>query len=173
MRRCPAEPGVLYAPADGTITAVDEVEWDWHVHGRALRIVTFLSILDVHVNRSPAAGRLVAYRRDAGGFAPAFLTGHSESNARQLLGIEVERAPGIPDPASDRHIVVAQVVGILARRIVSWRLPGDTLAAGEKLGMIRFGSRTDLLVPAGLATPLARPGTVVRAGITPLARYAR
>jgi phosphatidylserine decarboxylase len=114
------------------------------------------------VNRSPAAGRLVAYRRDPGGFAPAFLVGHSERNARRLLGIEAES-----------RIVVAQVAGVLARRIVSWRLPGDRLAAGQKLGMIRFGSRTDLLVPAGLATALVRPGATVRAGLTPLARYVR
>jgi phosphatidylserine decarboxylase len=59
----------------------------------------------------------------------------------------------------------------MARRIVSWRLPGDDLAAGQKLGMIRFGSRTDLLIPAPLAAALVKPGDVVRAGLTPLARY--
>jgi phosphatidylserine decarboxylase len=197
-RRCPAEPGVLYAPADGVVTTVDAVEWDWFFHGRALRIVIFLSIFDVHVNRSPAAGRLVAYRRDPGGFAPAFLVGPSERNARQLLGIEMDSPKSLVlSPKSTiggspqtqevglrtqdlgprthdfgRRIVVAQVAGLLARRIVSWRLPGDELAAGEKLGMIRFGSRTDLLVPAGQAAPLVRPGETVRAGLTPLARYA-
>ena len=182
-RRCPAEAGVLYAPADGVVTAVDEVDWDWFFHGRALRILTFLSLFDVHVNRSPAAGRLVAYRRDPGGFAPAFLVPRSERNARQLLGIEVQSEVRSPKSevdsmtsdfglrTSDRRIVVAQVAGLLARRIVAWRLPGDKLAAGQKLGMIRFGSRTDLLVPAGLAAPLVRPGDTVRAGLTPLARY--
>ncbi|MBI3969890.1 MAG: phosphatidylserine decarboxylase [Chloroflexi bacterium] len=166
-RQCPGEPGTLYAAADGVITAIDEVEWDWFVHGRALRIVTFLSAFDVHVNRSPAAGRLVAYRRDSGGFAPAFLVGGSERNARQLLGIEEGWGPG----SEANRIVVAQIVGLLARRIVSWRLPGDTLAAGQKLGMIRFGSRTDVLIPAGLAEPLVTKGTRVRAGLTPIARY--
>jgi phosphatidylserine decarboxylase len=68
---------------------------------------------------------------------------------------------------------VAQVVGFMARRIVSWRFPGDTLAAGEKLGMIRFGSRTDVLVPSGAATPLVSPGDRVEAGVTPIARYLR
>jgi phosphatidylserine decarboxylase len=175
-RHCPGEPGVLYAPADGVVTAVDQVEWNWFFHGRALRIVTFLSVLDVHVNRSPVAGRLLAYRRDPGGFAPAFLTRRSEGNARQLLGIEVEPEGQSPPwnrqaRSSEGRIVVAQVVGVLARRIVSWRLPGDKLAAGQKLGMIRFGSRADLLMPAELATPLVTPGAVVRAGLTPLARY--
>ena len=175
-RRCAAEPGVLYAPADGVVMAVDEVEWDWFFRGRALRIVTFLSIFDVHVNRSPAAGRLMAYRRDPGGFAPAFLAGHSERNARQLLGIEVQPEVRSPKPefidaTSDRRLVVAQVAGLLARQIVSWRLPGDRLAAGQKLGMIRFGSRTDLLVPASHALPLVQTGDMVRAALTPLARY--
>lgn len=169
-RLCPGAPEVLYAAADGTVTAVDEVAWDWFFSGRAQRIVTFLSVFDVHVNRSPAAGQLVASRRDPGGFVPAFLVGGSGENARQLLGII--RAEGQDHPNQpDGRIVVAQVVGFLARRIVSWRRPGDPLVAGQKLGMIRFGSRTDVLIPAGLAEPLVQPGQTVRAGITPIARY--
>ncbi|MGH2354985.1 MAG: phosphatidylserine decarboxylase [Chloroflexota bacterium] len=187
-RVCPGEPDTVYAAADGVVTAVDEVEWDWFIYGRALRIVTFLSLVDVHVNRSPVAGRLVASRRDPGSFAPAFLVGGSANNARQLLGIEAEfevrrstiearhdrlRTSNLePRTAPGRHrVVVAQVAGFLARRIVSWRLPGDAVAAGQKLGMIRFGSRTDVLVPAGVAEPLVSPGTRVRAGLTPIARY--
>jgi phosphatidylserine decarboxylase len=169
-RRCPGEPDLLYAPADGVIVAVDEVDWDWYIHGRALRIATFLSPLDVHVNRSPAAGRLVAYRREPGAFAPAFLTGHAERNARQLLAIE-RGLPRAGEAAEGDRIVVAQITGMVARRIVSWRLPGDPVAAGQKLGMIRFGSRTDLLAPAGVASPLVATGLHVRAGLTPVARY--
>ena len=168
VRRCPAQPGVLYAPADGVVQAVDEVEWDWFIHGRALRVVVFLSPLNVHVNRSPAAGRLVAYRREPGGAAPACLVGGSQRNARQLLAFRLD--PSAASPV-DNRVVVAQMVGFLVRRIVSWRFPGDAVAAGEKIGMIRFGSRTDLLVPAGLAEPLVSPGDVVYAGVTPVARY--
>ncbi len=68
-------------------------------------------------------------------------------------------------------MVVTQIVGFMARRIVSWRLPGDHLAAGEKLGMIRFGSRTDVLLPVDAAIPLVRSGDRVYAGLTPIARY--
>jgi phosphatidylserine decarboxylase len=166
VRHCPAEPDTLYAAADGRVMAVEEVDWDWFIHGRALRIVTFLSPLDVHVNRCPVAAQLVAARRDTGSFLPAFLTGGSESNARQLLGFEVS---GRGEESG--RLVVAQIVGVMARRIVSWRWPGDRLAAGEKIGMIRFGSRTDVLVPAGAAVPLVSPGDTVHAAITPLARY--
>lgn len=210
-RACPGDPGLLYAPADGVVTAVEEIDWPWFIQGRALRVVTFLSAFDVHVIRSPAAARLVAYERIAGGFAPAFLAQRSERNARLLLALvrEVQEAsegaapgasaggaigirqedqplqpldgatgqeeslpgPTVQLPAPERRIVVAQVAGLLARRIVSWRWPGDRLAAGEKLGMIKLGSRTDLLVPAGVAVPLVQSGDRVRAGLTPLLRY--
>lgn len=175
-RNCPGDPQTLYSAADGTVMSVEDIEWDWFIHGRALRIATFLSLLDVHVNRSPAAGRLVAYRRDPGTFAPAFLTHGSEHNARQLLGFEIHGDHGHQDhqdhPARpSSQVVVAQMAGFLARRIVTWRLPGDTVAAGDKIGMIRFGSRTDVIIPAGLAEPLVSPGTKVRSGVTPLARY--
>ncbi len=207
-RACPGDPDLLYAPADGVVTAVEEIEWPWFIQGRALRVITFLSAFDVHVIRSPAAARLVAYERIAGGFAPAFLTQRSERNARLLLALVREvheagegAAPGasaggaigirredrpldgtagqeellagltVQLPAPERRIVVAQVAGLLARRIVSWRWPGDQLAAGEKLGMIKLGSRTDLLVPAGVAVPLVQSGDRVQAGLTPLLRY--
>jgi phosphatidylserine decarboxylase len=175
VRRCPGDPATLYAAADGRILVVDQVESDWFVRGPALRIATFLSPLDVHVNRSPAAGRLVAYRREPGSFAPAFLAGRSGQNARQLLGIEIGghgAAAGRPAGGAQRdRLVVTQIAGLVARRIVSWRLPGDALAAGQKLGMIRFGSRTDVTLPAGLAEPLVAPGDRVQAGLTPIARY--
>ncbi|CAA9238730.1 MAG: Phosphatidylserine decarboxylase [uncultured Chloroflexi bacterium] len=166
VRRCPAHPDTLYAAADGVVLLVDEVDEDWHIQGRALRIATFLSAFDVHVNRCPAAARLVASRRDPGSFAPAFLRHGAEGNARQLLALEVDGRP-----PQTRRLVVAQIVGFMARRIVSWRLPGDRLAAGQKVGMIRFGSRTDVLAPAGAVRPLVRPGDRVLAGLTPIARY--
>lgn len=165
-RHCPAKGGVLYSACDGRVMSVEEVDWHWHLHGRALRIAVFLSPLDVHVNRSPAEARLVASRRDPGPFAPAFLTGRSDSNARQLLGLDVDGRSG---PGA--KMVVAQIVGFMARRIVSWRMPGDHLEAGEKLGMIRFGSRTDVLLPVDAVSPLVRAGDRVFAGVTPIARY--
>lgn len=160
-RVTPQDDATIYAAADGIVLDVDEVEEDWFLGARALRIVTFLSLFDVHVNRSPVAGSLRETRYIAGGFAAAMSRSGSEHNERQLLAIEGSRGP----------LVVAQIAGLLARRIVLWTPPGTELRAGQKVGMIKFGSRTDVLVPVGHARALVRKGDRVRAGITPLARY--
>lgn len=160
-RATPPGAGAIYAAADGIVLAVDEVEEGWFLGGRALRIVTFLSIFDVHVNRSPVAGALRKVQHVAGGYAAAMSLPGSEANERQLLAIEGAGGP----------LVVVQVAGLLARRIVLWAAPGERLRAGQKLGMIKFGSRTDVLLPAGRARALVSRGDRVRAGLTPIARY--
>lgn len=161
VRHTPADPAILYSAADGYVLAVDEVNEPWFIGGRALRIVTFLSLFDVHVNRSPVAGTLVKARHIPGGYAAAMDRAGSELNERQQLAIAGERGP----------VVVVQIAGLLARRIRRWVEPGAVLRAGQKFGMIKFGSRTDLLVPLGQAEALVQSGSRVRAGITPLARY--
>ena len=160
-RPAPADDTCLYAAADGYVLAVDEIDEPWHLAGRALRIVTFLTLFDVHVNRSPVAGTLVRTRRVGGGYAPAMDLAGSERNARQYLAIEGARGP----------VVVVQVAGLVARRIRRWVEPGTALRAGQKLGMIQFGSRTDVLVPVGQASHLVTRGDRVFAGRTPIARY--
>ena len=155
------EPDCLYAAADGFVLDVDEVEEPWFLGGRALRIITFLSIFDVHVNRSPLAGMLVKTQHIAGGYAPAMDRAGAELNERQLLAISGARGP----------IVVVQIAGLLARRIRRWVEPGATLRAGQKFGMIKFGSRTDVIIPLGQAEALVTKGARVRAGVTPIARY--
>lgn len=165
-RDCPAEPGVLYSPADGIVTAVDEVEGDWHVIGPAARVVIFLSPLDVHVNRAPVAARLVDRRREPGRALPAFLVAGAGANARQLLAFDAPAPGGAIIP-----VVVVQVVGFLVRRIVTWRWPGEEVAPGDRLGMLRFGSRTDLVLPVGAADVLVTRGQRVVGGVTPVARF--
>ena len=165
-RTCPAESNVLYSPADGLVTAVDDVDGEWHVTGPASRVVIFLSPLDVHVNRAPIDARLVGRRREPGRALPAFLVAGAGSNARQLLAFDRDSASGQTVP-----FVVVQVVGFLVRRIVTWRWPGETVRAGDRLGMLRFGSRTDLVLPAGTAEILVTRGQRVVAGVTPIARF--
>ena len=160
-RTPPTDPDCLYAAADGFILDVDEVEEPWFLGGRGLRIITFLSLFDVHVNRSPLAGTLVKTQHIDGGYAPAMDRAGAELNERQLLAISGERGP----------IVVVQIAGLLARRIRRWIEPGATLRAGQKFGMIKFGSRTDVIIPLGQAEALVTKGARVRAGITPIARY--
>ncbi len=154
------EPDTIYAPADGTVVDVDTVTDDWLPGGDALRVSTFLALYDVHVNRSPVAGRIAAADETPGGFAPAFLA-RSRTNHRKRLAIE----------DGPRRVVLVQFAGMLARRISSWAWLGDRVHAGQRIALIHLGSRADVLVPAAEATPLVDVGRRVRAGVTPIARY--
>jgi len=151
------DPNSIYATADGIIVGVDEASDPW-LPEQALRISTFLSLHDVHVIRSPAAGSITLEEEVNGGFAPAFL-GRAGSNLRKRLAIE--------GPAG--RVVVVQVAGMLARRITSWAGLGSPLAAGQRVGLIHFGSRTDVLVPADRFEARVRVGERVKAGVTPIA----
>jgi phosphatidylserine decarboxylase len=159
-RELAPDPEVVYAPADGTVVGVDTVSEKWLGGEDALRISTFLALYDVHVNRSPAAGEIVEAESIGGGYAPAFLR-RAAGNHRKRLAIE----------NGSRRVVVVQTAGMLARRISSWAWLGDRVDPGERIAVIHFGSRAEVLVPAGDAEPLARVGQRVQAGVTPIARY--
>jgi phosphatidylserine decarboxylase len=154
-------PDVIYAPADGFITDVEETHEAWIPGGEALRISTFLSIHNVHVNRSPVKGSITKMEEVAGRFVPAFLGGAKEENHQNRIAIDGPRG----------RAVVVQIAGMVARRISRWVETGESVAAGQRIGLIHFGSRTDVLLPAGSADPLVSTGERVRAGETPLARY--
>jgi phosphatidylserine decarboxylase len=134
-RTPPAGPGLVLAPADGRVMRIDEVEDAWV--GRAVRASIFLSPLDVHVNRSPVAGLVDSVRYEAGRFMAAYRDEASELNERCTIALEGDAT----------RVGVKQIAGVLARRIVCRVRVGDKLAAGERFGLIRFGSRTDLVVP--------------------------
>ena len=136
-RTVPGVPGAVLAPADGKVMAIAEVD-DPFV-GPAVRMSIFLSPLDVHVNRAPIAGVVRGVEYVPGRFLAAYRPEASELNERCTVTIE-------GDPA---RVAVSQISGVLARRIVCRARPGDTLGAGERYGLIRFGSRTDLVVPRG------------------------
>ena len=161
VRRWPTDSSLLYAPADGVVIGVDRVARPWFLERPAWRIAVFLSILDVHVNRSPATGRIVHTRDLGGGFAPALDFRRSHANRRREIAFETDRGP----------LVLVQVAGLLARRIVSWVDVSANVGAGQKLGMICFGSRTDLLVPVDRGEPCVAAGQRVLAGQTPIARW--
>ncbi len=156
------EPDTLYAPVDGLVVGVDTVAEKWLPGGDALRISTFLALYDVHVTRSPAAGWMALAEEMPGGFAPAFLR-RASANYQKRLAIDRE----------GRRVVVVQIAGMLARRISSWAWLGDRVTAGQRIGIIHFGSRAEVRVPAAEARPLVEVGERVRAGITPVARYVK
>ena len=155
------DPGIVYAAADGYVTDVEEAREPWIPGEEALRISTFLSIHNVHVNRSPVEGNVTKMEEVPGKFVPAFLGGSKDENHKNRIAIDGPRG----------RAVMVQITGIIARRISSWIEIGEKVTAGQRVGLIHFGSRTDVLLPAGSAEPLVRPGDRVKAGTTPLARY--
>ncbi len=160
-REVSPDPHLLYAPADGVVVGVERATDKW-LGGEALRISTFLALHNVHVNRSPAAGRIVEAEEICGGFAPAFFR-RAERNHRKRLAIDDGR----------RRAVVVQIAGMLARQISSWAWLGDRVSAGQRIALIHFGSRAEVLVPVSQARALVSVGQRVRAGVTPLARWER
>jgi phosphatidylserine decarboxylase len=145
-REIPSDPRVIVSPADGRVVKVERV-------GKVTKLSIFLSIFDVHVNRSPMAGRIETIDYKRGKFRPAFNHAASVENERNLVMV----AQG------DLKLVFTQIAGIIARRIVCWKKVGDAVAKGEIIGLIRFGSRVDVLFPAGTEATV-EPGMQVRGG---------
>lgn len=156
-RRPPADPSAVVSPADGRVMAVAPESLD----GRAgRRISIFLAVWNVHVNRSPMSGRLDKLEYRPGKFYAAMRARASLENEQNVFYLDTERG----------RIVFKQVAGWIARRVVSWKSPGDTLVLGERIGLIRFGSRMDVWLPEG-AEIVVRPGDKVAAGESILARW--
>jgi phosphatidylserine decarboxylase len=155
---------VIYATADGLIVDVDRVVEPLLAKGEAFRVSTFLSLHNVHVNRSPVEGDVEAVKKVAGGFYPALFSG-ARSNHQNRIDIDSDLG----------RVTVVQISGTIARRISCWVRIGDSVTAGQRIGLIHFGSRTEVLFPVespgGSAKLLVRVGDRVRAGITPVARY--
>jgi phosphatidylserine decarboxylase len=150
-RIAPDLAGAVLAPADGRVMVITEVVDPWV--GPAVRVSIFLSPLDVHVNRAPIGGLVKNVEYVAGRFLAAYRPEASEQNERCAMSLDGERA----------RVTVTQLSGVLARRIVCRVRPGDTLRAGERYGLIRFGSRTDLALPRGTELRV-RVGDRVRGG---------
>ncbi len=154
-RRIPATQGALVSPADGKVT---EAEWIETPDGSRLRLSIFLNVFDVHVNRAPISGvvKQVNYKR--GLFLNAMRADSNVLNEQNVIVIEGE----------GYSVQVKQIAGLLARRIVCKVAPGDTLRKGQRIGMIKFGSRVDMLMPAD-SNLRVRTGDHVKGGSTVLA----
>ena len=158
-RVTPAEPDAVVAAADGVVADIVEIEETEVLKARQKRIGIFLSVFDVHTNRAPVDGR-VTYRQHREGLClDARSAECSNKNESMTWAFENSRAT----------IVVKQLTGAIARRIVGWSKVGDELKKGERFGMIRFGSRTEVYVPLE-ATVLVKVGDRVVGGATIIAR---
>jgi phosphatidylserine decarboxylase precursor-related protein len=151
-RNVPTDENIIVSAADGRVTRVEET-----AEGKLVSV--FLSPLDVHINRSPISGKIVRVIYNKGKKVPATRNDASFINERNSLVIENERMT----------VTCTQIAGILARRIVCWKREGDTLERGEKFGLIKFSSRTDLLIP-NEAEILVKIGDRVVGGETVIAR---
>lgn len=164
QRSFDGEPGMVIAPADGLVTRVDTIEDPAVGSGRYRRVVTFLSVFDVHVQRAPVAGEVVASGLVPGRKVAAFRADAGEVNESHLTVIR--RAE---DGVGGDLVAVRQIAGLLARRVVCYLDAGDAVERGRHLGIIKFGSRVDLLVPESYEV-LVEKGDRVRNGATPIAR---
>jgi len=160
LRTGPRGDGVVIAPADGKVVSVVEADEPMYLKARAQRVSIFMSVFDVHVNRYPVAGRVELVRYNPGQFLHAAADKASLDNEQASIGIRGPRGP----------VLVRQIAGLIARRIVTDGKIGDNVGQATRLGMIRFGSRVDVFVPVA-RRPVVRVkvGDRVAAGATVLA----
>lgn len=151
-------PRVVVAPADGKLILITEIDEPSFVGGKALRLSIFMNVFNVHVNRYPIDGTVKYLHYNKGKFLNAAAEKSSLENEQSSVGIE----------SGPYRILVRQIAGLIARRIVTYSRVGDTAKQGERMGMIRFGSRVDVFIPTD-SKVLARLGTMTTAGTTVLA----
>jgi len=158
-RDVPSDPEVVVAAADGVVVEVADLEETEVLRQKMRRVAIFLSVFDVHTNRAPIEGRIIYRERREGLCLDARNPDCSAKNEAMIWGFENPRAT----------LVVRQITGAIARRIVGWAQVGDRLGKGERFGMIRFGSRTEIYLPMS-ATVLVKVGDRVAGGASPIAR---
>lgn len=159
-REITAGPNEVVSPADGTITAIEDFESDPHYDGPCRRVSIFLSVFSAHINRAPFESTVVKVIPTVGRYLDARDPECSKHNVSNALWLDTPRGP----------MTVRQITGAVARRIVCPVTPGTRLGKGEKFGMIRFGSRTELYLPPGTEVTV-KIGEYVYAGLTTMARF--
>ncbi len=156
----PAEEGIILAGADGIIRRVEEMNESEYLRGPAVRISIYLNAFDVHVNRSPMGGRVTHLSYTPGRHLLTIMNEASEVNEHSSIFIEGRQI----------NCLVRQIVGPIVRRVVYWLKKGQEIAAGESIGMMRFGSRLDIYLPSSRVEVTVRKGERVQAGLTVVAR---
>ncbi|MFZ0709685.1 MAG: phosphatidylserine decarboxylase [Terrimicrobiaceae bacterium] len=158
-RQPPRDETLAVSPADGLVVEVKETAENEFINQRVKRVAIFLSVFDVHVNRAPIAGEITHSKAMTGRYLDARNPASAEVNERRTWAIR----------GKDVTVVVRQITGAIARRICAWKQIGDLVERGERFGMIRFGSRTEVDLPLETQI-LVKPGERVRGGETPIGR---
>lgn len=151
---------LIVAPCDGTVVVIEEVEADEYFHDRRLQLSIFMSPLNVHVNRNPVSGEIMYSQYHKGKYLVAWHPKSSTENERHSV---VYRQDG-------KEMLVKQIAGALAKRIVNYLKPGDNVQMGEEMGFIKFGSRVDLLLPLGTQIDVTL-NQKVKGGVTVLGKW--
>ncbi len=159
----PRGAGLVVAPAHGTVDVVDEVDEPLIMKGRCRRVSIFLSVVDVHVQQAPVAGKVTRVTHTPGLFLNALDTESAEKNENVLIGFEATEPARGP-------VGVRLLAGLIARRIIPWVATGDKVAKGERISLIQFGSRVDLYLPLDARVEVG-PGQKVVGGETVMARW--
>jgi phosphatidylserine decarboxylase len=149
---------VVISPADGKVVLITEVDEPAFIHGRAMRVSIFMNVFSVHVNRYPISGTVKYVQYNPGKFLNAAVEKSSLENEQRSVGIE----------SGPYRILVRQIAGLIARRIVTYSREGERVEQGERMGLIRFGSRVDVFMPTD-ATIRVKVGELAIAGTTPVA----
>ena len=161
-REAEAQDKELLSPADGKVMAVSELDFEEEfIKAPATKITIFLSVFDVHINRSPISGEVAYLRYQPGRFLPAFMSRATVENEKNYLGLINGRYR--------QKVLVTQIVGLLARRVVCWSEHGDHLTQGERFGLMKFGSCVELYVPQG-SEIYVKAGDKVKGGLTIVGR---
>ena len=158
-RDIPTDEFSLVSPADGVVMDVERVFEDQFLNRESIRVRIFLSIFNVHVNRCPMVGKIAFRAYRPGKMIPAFKSHASELNEKNYVGIQNKHL----------QILVTQVTGFIARRIVCWVNKGDIVSKGERFGLIKFGSCTEIFVPTNVEI-MVSPGDKVRGGVSVIGR---
>jgi phosphatidylserine decarboxylase len=153
-------PSLVVSPADGKLIMITEVDEPSFMHGRAIRLSIFMNVFNVHVNRYPLSGVVKYIHYNKGKFFNAAAEKSSLENEQMSVGLE----------SGPRRVLVRQIAGLIARRIVTYSKLGETVKQGDRMGIIRFGSRVDVFLPPG-STVRAKLGDVTTAGVTVLASF--
>jgi len=156
-RVIPSEPGAIVSPGDGRVVVVQDEDYEGKP---GKRVSIFLAVWNVHVNRSPAAGRITKMEYCPGKFVAAMRASASAENEQNVFTLATDGG----------ELVFKQIAGLIARRVVSWKKAGDTVARGERIGLVRFGSRVDLWVPRQ-AEIQVKVGQRVKGGSSVLASW--
>ncbi|HML18539.1 MAG TPA: phosphatidylserine decarboxylase [Bryobacteraceae bacterium] len=156
-REIPTDPRVVVSPADGHVVEIVDEEFESKM---GHRISIFLSIWDVHVQRAPAAGRIAKVVHRPGKFFGAYRSAASRENEQNIIYVDAPKGT----------LVFKQIAGAIARRVLCWKQPGDAVAIGERVGMIRFGSRVDVWFPMESQVTVKR-GQFAKGGETVIAKW--